>query len=235
LVNLSGTKEGCMGRPLPGGAPVKIAAYDLEHQGLVLRRDGFAQECGVDEVGMLLARVRPGEPTGTIPLRGVFSPDDAWLLTGDLFRRDADGDYWRVDGLADVIEAPDGPVFTTPIRDALSSLPAVDLAVVYGVPLNGEGHELAVAAVTLRQGRELAARDIRGALRGLGPERRPSVVHVVDEIPVTTWYRPMTSSLRGAGIPEPDEARQAWYLDASGEVYRPLTDAAHRRLAARAA
>jgi putative long chain acyl-CoA synthase len=60
-------------------------------------------------------------------------------------------------------------------------------------------------------------------------------VHVVDEIPVTTWYRPMTSSLRGAGIPEPDEARQAWYLDASGEVYRPLTDAAHRRLAARAA
>ena len=79
LVNLSGSKEGCMGRPLPGSAPVRIASYDLEHQGLVLRKDGFAQECAVDEVGMLLAKVRPSEPTSSIPMRGVFSPDDAWL------------------------------------------------------------------------------------------------------------------------------------------------------------
>ena len=48
-----------MGRPLPGSAEVRIAAYDLEAGGLVLGRDGFAQECAVDEVGMLLARVKP--------------------------------------------------------------------------------------------------------------------------------------------------------------------------------
>ncbi len=235
LVNLSGAKEGAMGRPLPGSAPVKIAAYDLDHQGLVLRKDGFAQECDVDEVGMLLARVSPGEPTSTIPLRVVFSPDDAWLLTGDLFRRDGDGDYWRVDSLADVISSPRGPVFTTPIRDALSTIPAVDLAVVYGVPIDGAELELVVSAVTLRRDQELSARDVRMALRGLEPAQRPAIVHVVDEIPVTTWYRPVTRSLREAGVPAPGEDRQAWYLDAGGEVYRPLTDAAHRRLAARVA
>src|SRR5205823_13688131 len=125
-----------MGRPLPGSAAVRIAAYDVERGGLELREDGLARECEVDEVGMLLARVNPSEPTSSIPMRGVFSPDDAWLLTGDLFRRDADGDFWRVDGLADVITTAAGHVFTTPIRDALCSLPAVDLAVVYGVGAN---------------------------------------------------------------------------------------------------
>ena len=231
LVNLSGSKEGCMGRPLPGSAAVRVASYDLEHQGLVLRRDGFAQQCAVDEIGMLLARVRRTEqPTGSIPLRGVFSPDDAWLLTGDLFRRDADGDYWRVDGLADVISSNQGRVFTTPIRDALSSLPAVDLAVVYGVPGGDAEHEVVVAAITLRPGSDIAGRDVGMALRTLESSQRPAIVHVVEEIAVTTWFRPVTSSLREAGIPEPEEDRQVWYRDASGDAYRPLTDAAHRRL-----
>src|SRR5581483_176663 len=218
-----------MGRPLPGSAPVRIAAYDLEHQGLVLQKDGFAQECEADEVGMLLARVDPGEPIGTIPLRGVFSTEDAWLLTGDLFRRDADGDYWRVDGLADVINSPAGAVFTTPIRDALSSLPAVDLAVVYGVPMNGSEQGMVIAAFTLRRGCELVGREVGLSLRALAPDQRPAIVQVVDEIPVTTWYRPLTAPLREAGIPQPEEGRQAWYRDAGGDVYRPLTDAAHRR------
>jgi putative long chain acyl-CoA synthase len=230
LVNLSGSKEGCMGRPLPGSAPVRIASYDLEHQGLVLRKDGFAQECVVDEVGMLLAKVRPSEPTSSIPMRGVFSPDDAWLLTGDLFRRDADGDYWRVDGLADVISTAEGRVFTTPIRDALASIPAIDLAVVYGVSVPDSQHKLAVAAVTLRPGAELVGREVGSALRKLDVGQRPSIVQVVDRIPVTTWFRPLTRDLRAAGVPEADEDRQAWYLDASGDAYRPLTDAAHRRL-----
>ena len=55
-------KPGAMGRPLPGSAEVRIAQYDLDAGGLVLGRDGFAQRCGVDEVGMLLARVSPSEP-----------------------------------------------------------------------------------------------------------------------------------------------------------------------------
>jgi putative long chain acyl-CoA synthase len=68
----------------------------------------------------------------------------------------------------------------------------------------------------------------------LSPEERPAIVHVVDELPVTTWYRPMTGPLRRAGIPEPGPGKLAWYLDASGSVYRPLTAGARRRLLAAA-
>jgi putative long chain acyl-CoA synthase len=234
LVNVRGAKPGSMGRPLPGSARVRIAAYDLGSGELELGAGGFARECGVDEVGMLLARVSSAEQLSSTPLRGVFSRDDAWLQTGDLFRRDADGDYWRVDGVADVIGTASGPVFTSPIRDALYDLPAIDLAVAYGVRPDDGSTELAVAAVTLRPGHELTARELAAATATLEAHHRPAVVAVVDRIPVTTWYRPLTGPLREAGLPEPSARGGAWYLDGSGRVYRPLTEAARRRLVKRA-
>ncbi|MGH2883359.1 MAG: AMP-binding protein, partial [Solirubrobacteraceae bacterium] len=230
LVNVRGAKPGSMGRSLPGSAEVRIAEYDLETQGLRLGRDGFARRCGVDEVGMLLARVSPNEPLSVTPLRSLFARGDAWVVTGDLFRRDAEGDYWRVDGAGDVIRTDLGPVFTTPIRDALGAIPAVDLALAYGVPREDDEHEVAVAAVTVRAGRELTAREIGRALSVLEPEQRPALVHVVDRIPVTTWFRPLTGELRAAGIHDPTESGRAWYLDAGGATYRPLTAPARQRL-----
>ena len=179
---------------------------------------------------MLLVRVDAGEPLSTAPLRGIFAPEDAWLSTGDLFMRDADGDYWRVDGIRDVIRGALRPVFTTPIRDALMDLPAVDLAVAYGVAPAGATSELALAAVTLRDDGELTAEDVAGAVGRLGPEERPDLVHVVEELPVTTWYRPVTGPLRRRGVPEPTQGAQIWYLDRGRARYRPLTAAARQRL-----
>jgi putative long chain acyl-CoA synthase len=231
LVNLRDVKRGAMGRPLPGSAEVRIAEYDLRAGGLVVGPGGFAKECGVDEVGMLLARVGLDEPLSVVALRGVFAAEDAWVVTGDLFRRDSDGDYWRVDGVGEVIRTREGPVFTTPIRNALGDLEAVDMAVAYGVLPPGGEHEVAIAATTLRAGHELTARDVSRVMARLEPEQRPLIVRAVKSIPVTTWFRPVTGPLREDGIPEPGEGVQAWYLDASRERYRPLTETARRRLA----
>jgi putative long chain acyl-CoA synthase len=234
LVNLRDAKPGSMGRPLPGSAEVRIAAYDIEARRLVVDAGGFAKRCGANEVGMLLVRVSPNEQLSTISLRSVFTRDDAWTPSGDLFWRDQDGDYWRVDSVGDVIRTVDGPAFTIPIRDALGELPAVDLAVAYGVLPDGAEHEVAVAAITLRRDRDVGRKDIAGALSILPRAERPAIVHVVDQIPVTTWFRPRTGPLRAAGIPEPSEGKKAWYRDATGDAYRPLTAAARRRLARRA-
>jgi putative long chain acyl-CoA synthase len=229
LVNVRDVKVGAMGRPLPGSADVRIAEYDIVAGGLVLGPDGFARECAVDEVGMLMARVRSTDLLGMVPLRGVFAAQDAWVITGDLFRKDADGDYWRVDGVSEVIRTKHGPVFSTPIRDALGALAAVDLAVAYGVRGGGD-HELAVAAVSLRQGQELTARQLTRGMKVLESGQRPAVVRVVDRIPLTTWYRPISAPLRAEGVVE---GATGWYRDASGESYRPLSAAARRRLLGR--
>ena len=203
-------------------------------------RPGFVRECGPDEVGILLARARTIDTIATTPLRGVFTRGDAWLSTGDLFRRDGDGDYWRLDSARDVIRAAGGPVYSAPIRDALGDLPAVGLAVAYGLEIPGREHELVIAAVTLRAGHSLDAPSLGDALQRLPAPARPDVVHVVDEIPVTTWYRPLTGPLRDAGIPPADDAsasasasaERAWYRDRGGRRYRPLTESARRRLSA---
>jgi putative long chain acyl-CoA synthase len=235
LVNLSGTKVGAMGRPLPGSSEVRIAAFNPDRGGFLLNRDGIAIQCETDEIGMLMARVSPFEQTTTVPLRGVFGAGDAWVMTGDLFRRDADGDYWRVDSLADVIHTASGPVFAGPIRDALGEEPAVDLVVAYGVIPEGGEHEIAIAAITLRAGAEITGRELAGALGGLPAGERPAIVQVLDEIPVTTWQRPVTGPLRAAGVPQPGEGVRAWWLDADGESYRALKARTRRRVASQPA
>jgi putative long chain acyl-CoA synthase len=134
----------------------------------------------------------------------------------------------------DVIRTSAGPVFTAPIRDALGALPAVDLAVAYGVP-GRDGHELAVAAATLRHGHRLDTHALSAALRPLPVFERPAIVRVVEEIPVTPWYRPLTGPLREEGVPEPNDGEGAWYLERGGKTYRPLSAAARKRLAPPAA
>jgi putative long chain acyl-CoA synthase len=201
LVNLSGEKPGSKGRPLPGSAEIRLAAYDVAGGRLRERPDGFAVECRPGEVGMLLTRVRGVVSTTESPLRGLFEPDDAWLATGDLFRADEDGDLWLVDHAASAIRTEHGHVGAFPIADALGDLEAIDLAVVYPAPAPDSEYALAVAAVTVRPGFELDPGAVDAALAALPDAERPDVVHVVDEIPVTTWYRPNTAELRAAGIP----------------------------------
>ena len=230
LVNLRDAKAGAMGRPLPGSAEVRLAAYDADAEKLILGSGGFVRRARTDEVGILVAKARPTETTNT-PMRGVFARDDAWLSTGDLFRRDGDGDYWRLDGVRDVIHTREGAVFSAPIRDALGDLPAVDQAVCFALRPEGAEHDLAVAAVTLRPDHQLDAAALAATVDALPPAARPAVVRVVDEIPVTTWFRPLTGPLRAAGLPAPGRGRPpGFYLDRSGKRYRPLTDAARRRL-----
>ncbi|MGO9975485.1 MAG: AMP-binding protein [Solirubrobacteraceae bacterium] len=223
LVNLSGAKIGCAGRPLPGSAEIALVTYDLELGGLVLGPDGYALPVPTGEAGMLLARARGGQHPAATPLRGVFERGDWWLQTGDMFRRDADGEYWFLSSVNDVIRTAGGHVFAGPIRDALGVLPAVDLAVAYGVKPDGAEHEIAIGAVTLRPGERLQARDLTGTLSSLPGGQRPTLVHVVDGIPVTTWFRPITGPLREAGVPEPAPGVLIWQLDDAGERYGPMS------------
>ena len=229
LVNMSGAKVGAKGRPLPGSAAVRIAAYDVAAGRLREGTDGFAQACPSGEVGMLLSRLDHdrGGLLGT-PLRGVFSKGDAWETTGDLFRRDGEGDYWLIDHVSNVIRTADGVVFPGVIEDALGALDAVDLVVAYGVPGAG-GATILVAAVTERPGATLGAGDVARAVAPLDPMSRPGIVRVVPEVPLTTWYRPVKGPLRAAGIP-PVSDGGAWYLHSAGGGYRALTVSVRKRL-----
>jgi putative long chain acyl-CoA synthase len=227
LANVSGAKLGSKGRPLPGGGDVELAAYDAEDD-LILEDDrGFVRRADTNEVGVLLAHPRgPVDPTASVK-RGVFAPADTWVSTEYLFRRDEDGDYWLVDNRGSVIHTARGPVFASAINDAVGRLGAVDLAVTYGVDVNG--HQLAITALALCPGGSIPSADLSEALADLPVGNPPDIVHVVPEMKLSASYRPLLGPLRAEGIPKP--SRNAWYLDADTNRYKRLTVAVRTEIA----
>ncbi|MDT4938164.1 MAG: putative long chain acyl-CoA synthase, partial [Pseudonocardiales bacterium] len=217
LANLTGTPIGSMGRPLPGTAEVRVAAFDRHSRTVKLGENGLGRECDVDEVGLLLARVNPTDPMPGMALRGVFEPGDAWRSTGDLFLRDEHGDLWLVDPVSALVDTERGPVIPAGARASLGAIPAVDLQVSYGVP---EGrYDVLVSAITLLPGAELTESELDRVFDRLPLPHRPAYVHVVPSIPVTTWHRPVWSSLQRAGIPKSGRGKQVWRLDPGSGHY----------------
>jgi putative long chain acyl-CoA synthase len=227
LANVSGAKIGSKGRPLPGGGEVELAAYDAEDD-LILEDDrGFVRRAEANEVGVLLAHPRgPVDPTASVK-RGVFAPADTWVSTEYLFRRDEDGDYWLVDNRSAVIHTARGPVYASPIGDAVGRLGAVDMAVTY--PVEAGGQHLAITALSLCPGGSIPSADLSEALAELPVGNPPDIVHVVPEMKLSASYRPLISALRAEGIPKP--SRNAWYLDPDTNRYKRLTVAVRTEIA----
>jgi putative long chain acyl-CoA synthase len=226
LANVSGAKIGSKGRPLPGAGRVELGAYDAEHD-LILESDsGLVRVPDANEVGVLLAEPRgPIDPSASVK-RGVFGPADTWISTEYLFRRDADGDFWLVGRRGSTVPTERGVVFCDPITDALGLIPAVDLAVTYGVSM--DGHQVAVTAVTTRPGATITAADLTEAVAAMPFGLGPDIVHVVPELKLSGTYRPTVSALRAAGIPK--AGRHAWLFDTESNQFRRLTGPARAEL-----
>ncbi len=221
LANLSTTKPGARGRPLPGTAEVRLVRVDPDSGAILTGPDGYALPSDVGEPGMLVTRPRLRIDASVRRLRGLFRPGDAWVPTNDVFERDRDGDFWLLGSASAVVRTAHGPVYPIQVADALGDLPQVDLAVVYGVP--GGAGRVAVAAVSRWGSQAITAADIGGALASVPSAARPDIVHVVDDIPVTNWYRPDATGFASRGLPK--AGPRAWIRDPGTGEYVRLTKA----------
>lgn len=219
LANVSGAKIGAAGRPVPGTPKLAVVSTDLATGRIAYGPDGFARECDPGRPGLLLVENDASHP-GRAVLRSVLRTDDAWQSTGDIFTKDVDGDYWLVDMAEWLVPSDDGPVAPSRVQNALTSLPAVDLATVYGVADRKAGTAL-LAAVTLLEGAELNARDLEVALSGLAPAHRPRFIRVLEDIPLTTWSRVQWRPLAAAGLPKRKATGEVvWALKRDGSYGR---------------
>ncbi len=226
LANASGEKVGALGRPLPGATDMSIVAYDFVKEELIRDEENFIQRAGVNVPGILIARVDRGHPmagfdgyldresTEARVLRDVFEKGDAWFSTGDIMRQDADGDFFFVDRIADVVRTTDGPVFTRHVEDTLYRRADIKMLAVYGVKT--EGSELVTATLVPRTD----AIDLEAfsalVLEKLEPRDRPRYVRIADAIPMTDGYRPLKRALSDLGL--------------TGDVYRLGDDARYHRV-----
>jgi putative long chain acyl-CoA synthase len=234
LANADGKKPGSLGRPLPGSRESFLARFDLGQWTFVRDASGRVVEAQPNELGVLLAKIeatplapvqgaplseRPAAPVG-LPrvLQGVLDRDDTWFVTGDLMRRDEDGDHWLVDRLSEVIVTRDGPVPSRPIEDALYRAREVALCAAYGV---AEGpHQVPAAALVTRDGKPPSLDALRDALASQpAPGVYPHYLRHVDRIAMTDGYRPIKEALRAEPI-QPDG--RTWRYDFERGEYEPL-------------
>ena len=123
---------------------------------------------------------------------------DGWLRTGDLGRRDGDGDFYIVGRAKEVVRRKGVNIAPAEIEGAMGEIADVDEAALVGVP-SPLGEEQAIVVVTLAPGapRDGAEGRIMARLATLiSREKQPDAVVVTDRLPKTPTHRVERTRLR---------------------------------------
>ncbi len=180
-------EAGSVGAALPG---VEIRLVDDTGRPLVA-----GEHAGED------AEEDAGEDAGEVAVRGanLFSgywpdgadgPDaDGWYATGDVGFLDGDGDLVLVDRVEDLVNVSGFSVYPSEVEDAIADLDGVAEVAVIGIPDPRTG-EAVVAFVVPVAGSGQDAGELEERVRDhsavrLARFKRPTQVHVVDELPHT--------------------------------------------------
>ena len=120
-------------------------------------------------------------------------------FTGDGCRRDADGDYWLLGRVDDVINVSGHRLGTAEIESALITHPAVAEAAVVGFPHDLKGQGI-YAFVTLKTGveytDELKKELVKQVRKEIGPTANPDVIQWAPGLPKTRSGKIMRRILR---------------------------------------
>ena len=196
---------GIMMSPLPGCTPTKPGSCTLPIPGIVPSIvDESLQELGEDQGGMLcISEPWPGM------LRGIWGDDARFVeqywtkvpgkyLTGDNARLDADGYYWIMGRIDDVINVAGHRLSTIEIESALVSHPAVAEAAAVGRPDDIKGQAIAVF-VTIKNA--TPAPDLKNLLKQhvrkeIGALAVPDDIRFTNALPKTRSGKIMRRLLR---------------------------------------
>ncbi len=198
--------------PLPGAIPQKPGSATLPFFGVqpvVLREDGT--EAGINEGGYLVVK-QPwpgmmrniwGDPERF--RQAYFSKFPGLYCTGDGARKDADGYFWLMGRLDDVINIAGHRLGTAEIESALVSHPAVAEAAVVPRPHCVKGQSI-YAFVVLKSGRAgtRALKDelIAHVAREISPIAKPEVIQFADDLPKTRSGKIMRRILKAIAAGE---------------------------------
>ena len=121
--------------------------------------------------------------------------DDGWFKSGDVLRVDADGYYYFVDRVKDIIKTGGLNVFAFEVERVLQEHPGVADCAVVGLPDEKWG-EAVTAFIVRAEGEAAAAEELIAHCREqLGPYKVPKAVYFVESIPVNTLGKKMKRQL----------------------------------------
>ncbi|MCE9666762.1 acetate--CoA ligase [Myxococcus stipitatus] len=199
--------------PLPGATPTKPGSATLPLPGIhaeILDRQGNPVPKGQ---GGLLFITRPwpsmlrtvyGDPERYV--RTYFSELPGKYFTGDGARTDADGYFWLMGRVDDVVNVAGHRLGTAEVESALVAHPRVSEAAVVGRPDDLKGTAL-VAFVTLKQGHapsaEFKKELAQHVSKEIGAIARPDEIRFAEALPKTRSGKIMRRLLRDVAAGKP--------------------------------
>jgi len=196
-------KPGCLGEPLPG---MEVTLLDDDDR-----------ECATGTVGEFC--VRPTEPH--VIFNGYFNDPAAtlrattnlWYHSGDLGRRDEDGDYFFVDRKKDYIRYKGRNISSFAVEAAVNAHPAVAQSAAHGVPSAELESEAELKVVVVRKpGAAVTEEELARFVNDNAPYFFvPRYIELVDELPHTPTGRVQKFVLRERGV-----TPQTWDREAAG-------------------
>ena len=233
LYNVEG-KPGAIGRVpafLAARDTIALARFDYEADAPWRGPDGLGARCANGEAGEALGRIS-AEPSQRFEgytqraetekkiLRDVFAPGDAWMRTGDLMRRDAEGFYYFVDRVGDTFRWKGENVATSEVAAAIVASPSVNDAVVYGVAVPRAEGKAGMALIACEGAPDLA--DVARRLEALPRYARPLFLRARASLDVTATFKPKRREMAEQGF-DPARVNDPLYVfDAERGAYVPL-------------
>ncbi|HEX4196066.1 MAG TPA: long-chain-acyl-CoA synthetase [Caulobacteraceae bacterium] len=234
LFNLDG-QPGAIGR-IPGYARawfnVRVARFDVEAGTVVRAANGRGIEASPGEIGECIGEIHPGARTEfsgyadrkaseSKILHDMFKPGDAWFATGDLMRQDAEGYFYFVDRIGDTYRWKGENVSTGEVEQALSGLPGVKEASVYGVKVGELDGRAGMASLVVGPGFEISA--LAGQVDAALPAyARPVFVRLQPELAVTGTFKHRKIDMVAQGF-DSATVTEPLYVRDGERGYTPIT------------
>lgn len=181
-----------------GALSIGVTISNTESKVMSLEGD---REAEAGEIGQIVTRgaaVFPGY--WERPEESAVALRDGWLQTGDVGKRDAEGWFYLVDRIKDMIVASGYKVWPRDVEDVLFRHPEVQEAAVVGVPDDYRG-ETVLAYVVLREGAAADAEHLIAHCREqMAVYKAPREVRFVAELPKTTSGKTLRRTLRESAV-----------------------------------
>ncbi|CAN5913734.1 ATP-dependent acyl-CoA ligase [soil metagenome] len=191
------------------------------------RHESFVEIKLMDDQGNDAAAGTPGEllvrSAGADPRRAFFSGylkdeaatneawADGWFHTGDLVRRDAEGNFFFVDRKKNVIRRSGENISAVEVESVLNQHPAVKASAVAATPDAVRGDEV-LACIVLREDADettkqrIAASIVDHALAQLAYYKAPGYIAFIDALPLTPSQKIQRGELRALAQTLPSQA-----------------------------
>jgi fatty-acyl-CoA synthase len=205
--------------------------------------EGFCIRCGPDQVGEAIGKLVDDplnvgsrfegytnqDASEKKILRNVFAAGDAWVRTGDLMRKDAQGYFYFVDRIGDTFRWKGENVATLEVAEAICAFPGVKHANVYGVTIPAAEGRAGMAAVVAEE--ELDLKEFRQHLANRLPSyARPLFLRIRSQVEITGTFKYAKNDLVRQGY-DPGACTDSLYFDNPEQgAFTPLDEPLYQRI-----